>query len=688
MDRSAFEHRFGRFRVLSGSRALLKDDRVVAISPKALGVLTELLRDPGQVVSKADLLERIWAGSFVEDGNLAQTIFVLRKVFAEDFESSPIETVPRIGYRFRVPVEIAAPSSVAVVAPAVAVAPEVMTPVQGAGRGFRSLVGNRWMPMIVLASMVAIVAAMVVSVKLRRRVLAESRHAHRRVAVLGFQDLSQAAQTEWLRSAFQVTLSADLGAGSDIEIVPVEDVDRAERELGVVSDAGPDVETLHRLCDNLDCDDLITGSYLVVGGSIRVDTHLVRASDGAVLGSDSQTETFDHLLPLIAANSQVVRREFGLPAEAAGEVESAVSADPAAFALYSKGLEKMRLYDGPAAMKFFEGAIAADPAFPQAHMALSSALTVTGQNARAEQEARLAQSLAGNLPRRQRLVIEARCQQTENHFDEAAATFQTLATFYPEDREYVWMRSAMLEYAGHLAEAMDVLLPVLSRGQSAEGGAEQPLDPRMYSQLADVYSEAGDWKNSLLWAQRGAQEARRRGATVLYERLLTTQSQAELYLHQIPLAESQTEQALELARQFDDRSGELRALNRMGQIETEQGKLPEARTLLEQALALETAEGELQRQIHTLSALGHNLANSGDHAAAMAMFARELKLAKSFEQPNTTLGVELDIAREEADSGDRQAGLAHLATVQQRAHDLGDKELESEVVAELRKSAL
>jgi DNA-binding winged helix-turn-helix (wHTH) protein len=52
-------------------------------------------------VSKEELLRSIWPDSFVEEGNLTQYISVLRKVMAPDFaQGSPIETIPRVGYRF------------------------------------------------------------------------------------------------------------------------------------------------------------------------------------------------------------------------------------------------------------------------------------------------------------------------------------------------------------------------------------------------------------------------------------------------------------------------------------------------------------------------------------------------------------------------------------------------------------
>ena len=73
----------------------------MALTPKAFETLLVLARNPGRVVTKEEVMRTVWPGTFVEDGILAQNILTIRKVL-----SSPdwIETVPRRGYRFSVPV--------------------------------------------------------------------------------------------------------------------------------------------------------------------------------------------------------------------------------------------------------------------------------------------------------------------------------------------------------------------------------------------------------------------------------------------------------------------------------------------------------------------------------------------------------------------------------------------------------
>ena len=94
-------YEFGRFRLNVAERVLLREGDVVPLTPKVFDILLTLVENSGQVVSKDDLMKRVWPNTFVEEGNLTQNISLLRKALGE----SPggvqfIETVPRRGYRF------------------------------------------------------------------------------------------------------------------------------------------------------------------------------------------------------------------------------------------------------------------------------------------------------------------------------------------------------------------------------------------------------------------------------------------------------------------------------------------------------------------------------------------------------------------------------------------------------------
>jgi Tol biopolymer transport system component/DNA-binding winged helix-turn-helix (wHTH) protein len=94
-------YEFGPFRIDAGERVLLREGRPVPLTPKAFDVLLLLVESSGHIVEKDALINRVWANSFVEEGNLKVTVSILRKALEESAgERQFIETVPRRGYRF------------------------------------------------------------------------------------------------------------------------------------------------------------------------------------------------------------------------------------------------------------------------------------------------------------------------------------------------------------------------------------------------------------------------------------------------------------------------------------------------------------------------------------------------------------------------------------------------------------
>ncbi|MBO0720319.1 MAG: PD40 domain-containing protein, partial [Blastocatellia bacterium] len=94
-------YQFGPFQVDVGNRLLLRDGVPVALPPKVFEALFVLIENPGRVLEKGDLMNRLWPDAFVEEGNLTQTIFQLRKALGESASNQQyIETIPRRGYRF------------------------------------------------------------------------------------------------------------------------------------------------------------------------------------------------------------------------------------------------------------------------------------------------------------------------------------------------------------------------------------------------------------------------------------------------------------------------------------------------------------------------------------------------------------------------------------------------------------
>ena len=94
-------YEFGPFRIDPDERLLLRGDDPVPLTPKAFETLLILIRSSESVVLKDDLMKSLWPDSFVEESNLTQNIFVLRKALGETAQDARyIATIPGRGYRF------------------------------------------------------------------------------------------------------------------------------------------------------------------------------------------------------------------------------------------------------------------------------------------------------------------------------------------------------------------------------------------------------------------------------------------------------------------------------------------------------------------------------------------------------------------------------------------------------------
>src|ERR1041384_1363144 len=94
-------YEFGPFCLDKAEQVLTCDGVPVSLMPKTFEVLLALVENNGHVVSKDELMRAVWPDTHVEEANLTQNIFVLRKALGEGRAGRRyIETIPRRGYRF------------------------------------------------------------------------------------------------------------------------------------------------------------------------------------------------------------------------------------------------------------------------------------------------------------------------------------------------------------------------------------------------------------------------------------------------------------------------------------------------------------------------------------------------------------------------------------------------------------
>ena len=100
-DPAERELSFGPFRVLPARRLLLEDDKPVHISCRAFDLLIALAQRPGEVVSKSELIAKVWPHAIVVEGNLKLQVAALRRALADgQAENRYITTVTGRGYCF------------------------------------------------------------------------------------------------------------------------------------------------------------------------------------------------------------------------------------------------------------------------------------------------------------------------------------------------------------------------------------------------------------------------------------------------------------------------------------------------------------------------------------------------------------------------------------------------------------
>jgi WD40 repeat protein/DNA-binding winged helix-turn-helix (wHTH) protein len=101
MNEKTLIYSFGEFRIDLGERVLLRNGQAVAVTPKCFDTLVFLVQNHGRLLQKEEMLTALWPDSHVEERNLNQHMYALRRILGDDRNgNSFIQTVPRRGYKF------------------------------------------------------------------------------------------------------------------------------------------------------------------------------------------------------------------------------------------------------------------------------------------------------------------------------------------------------------------------------------------------------------------------------------------------------------------------------------------------------------------------------------------------------------------------------------------------------------
>ena len=239
-------------------------------------------------------------------------------------------------------------------------------------------------------------------------------------------------------------LATELASTGELRIVPRDVTARA------VAPAGGDArgatlppESLARLRAVANADYAVTAEKQQrPGGGSRIVARVYGiAATGApedAVGVSADGPDGDLATPIALAGAEV-RRLLGRPAldpEQAAALRAAMPRSSAAAQAYADGMTRRAHYDYAGAREAFGRAVAEEDDFAFAHLELSRALTATGYDARALDEAKRALDLSARLGREQRLVIEAQYAVAAKDWHAASDRYQTLFGFFPDNLDY------------------------------------------------------------------------------------------------------------------------------------------------------------------------------------------------------------------------------------------------------------
>ena len=445
-------YRFGPYELDPAEGTLVRNGIRIKLQDLPSRLLVMLVERPQEVIAKEEVRRRLWPeNTFVEfDNSLGVAVRKIREALNDDADAPRfVETIPRRGYRFLVPVTVIKPVNtfaVETLVPPVSATVEVIpAPVTNeVDRSGRHI--GRWLIPILTLSLLAGIIYFLRPLRNRpsntnAAMTALPVHVRRSVAVLGFRNLPGRVEDSWLSPALAEMLNTELGAEGSLRMVSGEDVARAKRELPITEEDSLAKSTLERLRDNIDADLVVVGSYTLLPGKnlIRLDMRLQDTIRGETIAEEAVTGDENNLFQVAELAGVRLRQDLGLSSMSAGaasEAHASLPSNQKAIKLYAEGRTSLWALDYVHARDFLVAAVAADPDFALAHSDLSYAWDRLGYNPKARAEAKRALDLSQRLPKEQRLLIEGRYHSNLADWPRAVEIYRELWGMFPDSLDY------------------------------------------------------------------------------------------------------------------------------------------------------------------------------------------------------------------------------------------------------------
>jgi TolB-like protein/DNA-binding winged helix-turn-helix (wHTH) protein/Tfp pilus assembly protein PilF len=376
-------YEFGPFRLDPEKLLLLRDNQPVALPPKAFETLLVLVRRSETLVLKDDLMKSVWPDTFVEESNLAQNIFVLRKSLGEATGANRyIVTVPGRGYRFTEKVRLVPEPEK--ISDEITVQSHSVTKVVIDEQSVPDLVlalpqpalltgSHRFRLIAFLAGMIALAVAGYWDWHSQHKNLASSDRVM--LAVLPFQNLTGDPEQEYFADGLTEEMITQLGRLSPDQLGVI-------ARTSVMGYKHGD-KRLDQIGRELSVQYVLEGSFRRAGDRLRITAQLIQVKDQTHLWAQDYDRRPEDILAVQDEVSIAVAEEIQLrlTPQQRTKFARARTVDPEAYEAYLKGLYfwNKRSEDGfRKAIECFNQSIAKDPNYAQAYAGLADAYVLLG----------------------------------------------------------------------------------------------------------------------------------------------------------------------------------------------------------------------------------------------------------------------------------------------------------------------
>ena len=493
---------------------LTRDGREEYLRHKTWEVLVILLQNRHRIVTKEELVDRVWGDLVVDDDALVQCVVDIRKALGDDSRSPRyVRTVPKVGYRFIGEVEEspAAPAAAKLVVEEVTSVEvemevreeytEVPDPEPRALPPAGLLPSRRAVRWGLMATALAALAVLGILVFYGQKWQVSTTLANvpgkKPLAVLLFENQSKSPDLAWLHEGLTDMLIADLSASGRLNVLSRQQLQLLLERVGARSEDPLALERAVEVARRSGAEAFVLGSYTRLGGSLRISVQLHDGQSGTLLAAESATAERPELI-----FGQIDRLAGRLLADLQGGtpagtplpgLAAAMTGNLEAYRLYSLALDKLQGLHNQEAIELLEKAVTLDPGFAMAHARIGYAYVVWSFPERGRPHLERAFRLSERLTEKDRLHIAAWDAIARLDFPAAIRFFERLVREHPMEVEAYLRLAALLTGERRNEEA----LAVARRGLEVD-----PENGDLYNVLSSAHRDLGRQEDSLSAAKR------------------------------------------------------------------------------------------------------------------------------------------------------------------------------------------